>query len=88
MTRCAAQAPERGVVRILTAHAAKGLEWDVVVVAGVAEGSWPDLRARGSLLGSEQLVDLVALGVRPARAAGPPRWPGCWRRSADCSTSR
>jgi superfamily I DNA/RNA helicase/RecB family exonuclease len=59
----AARAPERGVVRILTAHAAKGLEWDVVVVADVAEGSWPDLRARGSLLGSEQLVDLVALGV-------------------------
>lgn len=49
---------DRGdAVRLLTAHAAKGLEWDVVVVAGVQEGLWPDLRLRGSLLGSERLVD-------------------------------
>ena len=33
-------------VRVLTAHRSKGLEWDVVVVAGVQEGSWPDLRMR------------------------------------------
>ncbi|NUR71501.1 MAG: ATP-dependent helicase [Hamadaea sp.] len=52
---------DRGeAVRLLTAHAAKGLEWDVVVVAGVQEGIWPDLRLRGSLLGSEQLVDVLA----------------------------
>ncbi|MGI8881646.1 MAG: ATP-dependent helicase [Jatrophihabitans sp.] len=47
-------------VSILTAHASKGLEWDVVCVAGVQEGTWPDLRLRGSLLGSELLVDVVA----------------------------
>jgi hypothetical protein len=29
---------------------AKGLEWDVVCVAGVQEGIWPDLRDRGTLL--------------------------------------
>jgi superfamily I DNA/RNA helicase/RecB family exonuclease len=52
---------DRGdAVRLLTAHAAKGLEWDVVAVAGVQEGVWPDLRLRGSLLGSEHLVDVVA----------------------------
>ena len=56
----AARAPTGDAVRLLTAHAAKGLEWDVVVVAGVQEGSWPDLRRRGTLLGSEQLVDLAA----------------------------
>ncbi len=56
-----APAAEHGeAVRILTAHAAKGLEWDVVVVAGVQEGLWPDLRLRGSVLGSEDLVDLAA----------------------------
>jgi superfamily I DNA/RNA helicase/RecB family exonuclease len=47
-------------VRILTAHSAKGLEWDLVVVAGVQEGVWPDLRLRGSVLGSERLVDVAA----------------------------
>lgn len=47
-------------VTILTAHAAKGLEWDVVGVAGVQEGVWPDVRERGSLLGIEELVDIVA----------------------------
>nr|WP_275670841.1 ATP-dependent DNA helicase [Micromonospora globbae] len=52
---------ERGdAVRLLTAHAAKGLEWDLVAVAGVQEGVWPDLRLRGSLLGSERLVDVLA----------------------------
>ena len=33
---------------------------EVVAVPGVQEGSWPDLRLRGSLLGSERLVDVVA----------------------------
>jgi superfamily I DNA/RNA helicase/RecB family exonuclease len=52
--------PAEGAVAVLTAHAAKGLEWDLVCVAGVQEGRWPDLRRRGSLLGSEQLVDALA----------------------------
>jgi superfamily I DNA/RNA helicase/RecB family exonuclease len=56
----AARAPDGEVVRVLTAHAAKGLEWDVVVVAGAQEGVWPDLRVRGSLLGSTVLVDVLA----------------------------
>lgn len=55
----APQAPDSEGVRVLTAHAAKGLEWEVVIVAGVQEGVWPDLRARGSLLGAQQLVDVV-----------------------------
>src|SRR4051794_24533980 len=56
-----APSADRGeAVRLLTAHAAKGLEWDVVVLAGVQEGVWPDLRLRGSLLGSERLVDVLA----------------------------
>ncbi len=50
-------------VQVLTAHASKGLEWDVVCVAGVQEGSWPDLRMRGSFLGSERLVDLLRPGA-------------------------
>jgi superfamily I DNA/RNA helicase/RecB family exonuclease len=42
-------------VRVLTAHRAKGLEWELVVVAGVQEGRWPDVRRRGSLLEPDQL---------------------------------
>ena len=42
-------------VRLLTAHRSKGLEWDVVVVCGVQEGVWPDLRRRSTLLESERL---------------------------------
>ncbi len=53
----AERAPDGESVRILTAHRSKGLEWDLVVVAGVQEGEWPDLRLRGSLLGVEELVD-------------------------------
>jgi DNA helicase-2/ATP-dependent DNA helicase PcrA len=30
-----------GAVQILTAHAAKGLEWEVVAVAGLTQGVWP-----------------------------------------------
>ncbi|HET6286096.1 MAG TPA: ATP-dependent DNA helicase [Amycolatopsis sp.] len=47
-------------VSLLTAHAAAGREWTVVSVAGVQEGSWPDLRLRGSVLGVERLVDLMS----------------------------
>ncbi|SDG70024.1 ATP-dependent helicase [Klenkia brasiliensis] len=61
----AARAPAGETVRVLTAHASKGLEWDLVCVAGVQEGVWPDLRTRASLLGAEDLVD-VASGADPA----------------------
>ena len=52
-----------GAVRLLTAHRSKGLEWDLVVVAGVQDGVWPDLRRRGSLLDADS-VDHD--GPRPA----------------------
>ena len=62
----AERAPRGDAVAVLTAHRAKGLEWDLVVVAGVQEGTWPDLRQQGSLLGMDELVDVVA-----GRDAGP-----------------
>ncbi len=55
----AERAPRGDAVTVLTAHRAKGLEWDLVVVAGVQEGTWPDVRQRGSLLGMDELVDIA-----------------------------
>ncbi len=66
----AEQAPRGDAVAVLTAHRSKGLEWDLVVVAGVQEGTWPDLRQRGSLLGMDELVDAAAGRLaEPADAA-------------------
>lgn len=60
---------DRGIdtdaVRVLTAHRAKGLEWDEVWVVGVQEGRWPDLRPRGTTLRVEQ--------IDRERSATPPR---------------
>jgi len=55
----AAKAQRRDVVSILTTHAAKGRQWSVVAVAGLEEGIWPNLTPRGSLLGSERLVETL-----------------------------
>ncbi len=57
-------------VAVLTAHRAKGLEWDLVVVAGVQEGTWPDVRIRGSLLSMDELVEAVAAGDATGQAGG------------------
>ncbi|TDC67453.1 ATP-dependent helicase [Streptomyces hainanensis] len=51
----AARAVRPDAVRLMTAHRAKGLEWSLVVVAGVQEGLWPDLRRRGSLLEADRI---------------------------------
>ncbi|MFI1977203.1 ATP-dependent helicase [Streptomyces wedmorensis] len=42
-------------VRLMTAHRSKGLEWGLVVVAGLQDGLWPDLRRRGSLLEADRI---------------------------------
>ena len=61
-------------VRLLTAHRAKGLEWRVVVVAGVQEGLWPDLRRRGSLLEADRIGrDGLAEPLSPGALLGEER---------------
>jgi superfamily I DNA/RNA helicase/RecB family exonuclease len=57
-------APLGEAVTVITAHAAAGREWTVVAVPSVREGSWPDLRVRGTLLGVERMKDLLS-GVEP-----------------------
>jgi len=64
----ATRAARNGVVEILTAHSAKGREWDVVAIAGIEEGRWPNLKARGSLLGSERLAEIARREVADARS--------------------
>ncbi|WP_179817393.1 ATP-dependent helicase [Allostreptomyces psammosilenae] len=49
------RAVQPDAVRLLTAHRSKGLQWRLVVVAGVQEGLWPDLRRRGSLLEADRI---------------------------------
>ena len=69
----AEQAVREECVRVLTAHRSKGLEWDVVVVAGVQEEVWPDLRLRGSLLGADELAEAArpdAVGLDGGLAPG------------------
>ncbi|MCD2194408.1 ATP-dependent helicase [Actinomycetospora endophytica] len=56
----APRTPDGEAVALLTAHAARGREWDVVVIPDVQEGVWPDLRRRGTLLGVERMVDVLA----------------------------
>jgi superfamily I DNA/RNA helicase/RecB family exonuclease len=64
----APRAARTDAVTILTAHASKGLEWELVCIANVQEGVWPDVRRRGSLLGTDALVDVLA-GVDPRLAS-------------------
>jgi len=56
----AAQGTVAEAVALVTAAGAAGAEWDLVVIAGVQEGTWPDLRLRDSILGAQHLVDVVA----------------------------
>ena len=46
-------------VTLVSAHAALGREWDVVVIAGLQEGLWPNTTPRGGVLGTQYLVDVL-----------------------------
>ncbi len=46
-------------VRVLSAHAALGQEWDFVVIAGLQDGLWPNTVPRGGVLGTQRLLDAL-----------------------------
>lgn len=54
-----ARAQRSDVVTFATPASASGREWDVVVIAGVEEGVWPNVRLRDSVLGAQYLADIL-----------------------------
>ncbi|TFD50566.1 ATP-dependent helicase [Cryobacterium frigoriphilum] len=65
-------------VTVSTGSGTIGQQFDIVVLAGVQENVWPDLRIRGSLLGAGDLA-LAAVGEPAVRAS--PTEPGAPRVS-------
>ena len=62
-----ARAHSGEAVAFATPAAAAGQEWDLVVIAGLEEGVWPNLRLRDSVLGAQHLAEILAY-----RAAAEP----------------
>jgi len=60
-------------VAFCTPASAAGREWDVVIVAGLEEGVWPDLRLRDSVLGAQRLAEVVADGWDGAASRALPQ---------------
>lgn len=60
-----------GTLTVLTPATALGTEFDAVVIAGVQDGVWPNLRLRGGLLDTWRLADEAA-AWRAGDAAPPP----------------
>ncbi|MGF2948531.1 ATP-dependent helicase [Microbacterium alcoholitolerans] len=73
--------PDRpGLVTLMTPATALGAEFEAVVVAGVQDGIWPNVRLRGGMLETWRLAEAVTA----ARAGAPETVPGVLdrRRSA------
>ena len=51
--------PATDSVFVSTPPGVVGVEYDVIVVAGLQDGAWPNLRLRGSLLNPQELVRVV-----------------------------
>ncbi|NLS09277.1 ATP-dependent helicase [Nesterenkonia sp. MY13] len=62
MDSLAATAAPEDSVEILTPTTAAGREFNTVILYGLQEGRWPNLRPRGALLGTTELVDLIEYG--------------------------
>jgi superfamily I DNA/RNA helicase/RecB family exonuclease len=58
-------------VRVLSAHAALGHEWDLVVIAGLQDGLWPNTIPRGGVLGTQRLLDALDGVTEDASVTAP-----------------
>ncbi|MHA7262500.1 ATP-dependent helicase [Arthrobacter sp. TMN-37] len=71
MDTLAPRAHRRASVSVLTPASAAGRHWPLVIVAGLQEGVWPNLRLRGELLGSGELRALLDHGPSFRRHRDP-----------------
>lgn len=55
------QQPKDDGLGLVTVHSAKGMEFDVVFLIGMSEGTFPDYRAKGRALEEEQRSAFVAV---------------------------
>ncbi|CDO87433.1 ATP-dependent DNA helicase [Mycobacterium triplex] len=58
-------------VQVLSPHAALGHEWDMVVIAGLQDGLWPNTVPRGGVLATQRLLDVID-GVCPDASVRAP----------------
>ena len=52
-------APAGETVAVLSPHAALDRDWEMVVIAGVQDGLWPNTTPRGGVLGTQRLLDTL-----------------------------
>ena len=52
-------APVGETVSVLSPHAALGRDWEMVVIAGLQDGLWPNTTPRGGILGTQRLLDVL-----------------------------
>jgi superfamily I DNA/RNA helicase/RecB family exonuclease len=52
-------APAGETVAVLSPHAALGRDWEMVVIAGLQDGLWPNTTPRGGILGTQRLMDTL-----------------------------
>ncbi len=52
-------APATETVSVLSPHAALGRDWEMVVIAGLQDGLWPNTTPRGGILGTQRLLDTL-----------------------------
>ena len=51
--------PATETVAVLSPHAALDRDWELVVIAGLQDGLWPNTTPRGGVLGTQRLLDVL-----------------------------
>lgn len=51
--------PSGESVAVLSPHAAMDRDWEMVIIAGLQDGLWPNTTPRGGVLGTQRLLDVL-----------------------------